>query len=128
MIGATRSCGEDGSIAVELVASVPILVVLTMGMVQGLYAVTAVEAASRAARDAARAASPASATTPYSAAQSALPGWVRVRQVSVGSGGGCAGECSTVQVEVPFGVPGVLTAGSFTVTKHADLPRVDAWG
>jgi hypothetical protein len=121
-----RASGEGGSIAVELVASVPILVALTMAMVQGLYAVTGVEAATRAARDAARAAS-SQQVTPYGAARAALPAWVELQDVSVGSPAGCAGACSSVRVRIPFGLPGVITAGAFTVTRHADLPEVGPW-
>lgn len=117
--------GDSGSVAVELVASVPILVGLTLCMAQGLAAVSAVEATSRAARDAARAASSPS-TSPDGAVRDALPDWVRLRGVSVTPAGD--GVRARVEVEVPYGVPGVLSAGQFTVTRTASMPRVDAWG
>lgn len=113
---------DRGSVAIELIAVVPILVLVTLVLVQGWLMVSAVEATTRAARDAARAA--ARADDGSAAAFAALPRWIDVEDMSVSRSAvpGCAGMCSRISVRIPFGVPGFLQAGSIGVVRTADFP------
>ena len=106
----TRLHSARGQATVELVALLPILVVLGMGVWQVAVAGHAVWAAGAAARAAARA--EAVGGDAEAAARRLLPGRVR-RAAEVESGDG--GE---VRVEVP--IPAVVGGGSlFTTTARA---------
>lgn len=119
-----RRRGDDrGSVAIELVAAVPIMVLVTIVLVQGWLMMSAVESTTRAARDGARAA--AQQADAEAAARAGLPGWVDVDGITTSSGGGCAGVCTRVAVRIPFGVPGFLQVGSVPVVRSADFPRSD---
>ena len=117
-----RPRGERGSMAIELVAIVPVLVLVTILCIEGFLASAAAGAAQKAARDGARADS--MGRDGVGAALDSLPGWVRNPKVSQGSAakGGCAGICYRVEVEVPLVVPGFST-GVVTVARSAELPR-----
>lgn len=111
------SGSDRGSMAVELVAFVPIIALVTLIVVQGFLAVTAVSSAQDAARDGARAASLGRSVDDAVHAQ--LPDWIRLERLERW---GCGGECVSVEVRIPIGVPGVTTS-SVTVTRTAELPR-----
>jgi uncharacterized protein (UPF0261 family) len=113
---------DRGSMGVELVAVIPLLVLVTIVCVQAFAIVSAMEATQRAARDGARAA--AMGQDGPAAARRALPHWVHIESVTVGSGGGCGGDvCSDVVVKVPIGFPGIMTADLVTVQRSAAMPR-----
>lgn len=114
---------ERGSVAIELVAVVPILVLVTIVLVQGWLMVSAVQSTTQAARDAARAA--ARGDDGAQAAQNALPDWVEIAApLSVGSCtvAGLSAKCSRVEVRIPYGVPGFVQAGSVAVVRTAEFP------
>ena len=67
---------ERGVLDIELIGFVPILVLVTMFLVQGFLAVYTVTSVSAAARDGARAAM--LGRSPEQAAHEALPDWVRL--------------------------------------------------
>lgn len=117
-----RPAGDRGSMAIELVAIVPLLVLVTILCVEGFLAVAAAGAAEKAARDGARA--DTMGRDGVSAALASLPGWVRDPQVQQGSAAkpGCAGTCYRVKVEVPLVVPG-FSSGVVSVARSAELPR-----
>lgn len=115
---------DYGSVAVELVAVIPILVVVTILCVQGFLAAATASTAAKAARDAARAAMRAGPGAGYAAAQQTLPRWAELRSISWGGAAvpGCAGTCARVEVAVPLVVTGFST-GFVTVSRSAELPR-----
>jgi hypothetical protein len=117
-----RPRGERGSMAIELVAIVPVLVLVTILCIEGFLASAAAGAAQKAARDGARA--DGMGRDGVGAALDSLPDWVRNPKVSQGSAAkdGCAGICYRVEVEVPLVVPGFST-GVVTVVRSAELPR-----
>jgi hypothetical protein len=107
--------------AVELVAMVPLLVMVTILCVEGFLAAAAAGAAQKAARDAARA--DTLGRDGSSAAYASLPSWVRDARVQQGGAAkpGCGGTCYRVEVEVPLVVPGFSTS-MVTVARTAELP------
>lgn len=121
-----RPRGDQGSMTVEFVAVVPLLILVTVLCIQGFAMVSAMEATQRAARDGARAAS--MGRDGRAAALAALPGWVAVRSIDIGGGGDCAGVCADVRVSIPIGYPGILSVHAFDVTRRADLPVTQAVG
>ena len=110
---------DGGSISVELVASVPLLVACTILLIEGLLAVTAVNIATRAARDGARVA--ASGGDGRAAAAAQVPAWLQLQGVDLG-GPTCSGACATVHVGVPLGLPGLVTLTHVPVTRSSDFP------
>lgn len=118
---------ERGSIAVELVASIPILVAVAMILAQALALVAGVSSVNRAARDAARAAADAnSSVSAQQAAERALPSFVEIRSVQVSEGS--RSTQATVDVRMKYGINGILTAGGVDVSRSAEMPRIDSWG
>jgi hypothetical protein len=118
----TRRGGrDDGSMAVELVAVVPLLVMVTILCIEGFLAASTAAAAQKAARDAARAES--LGRDGYAAAAASLPSWVGDETITRGSAAkpGCAGVCYRVSAEVPLVVPG-FSSGMVTVSRSAELP------
>lgn len=113
-----RRRDERGSLAVELVAVVPVLLLVTLLLVQGFGAVSALESTQRAARDAARAA--ALGEDPRRAALADLPGTVELRELS--TTGPCGDVCARVVVEVPLGIPGVVEVTRVRITRTAGMP------
>lgn len=115
--GAARAGGDRGSVTIELVGLVTILVVVASLCVQGLYIAQVGSAAQQAARDGARA--QALGRDAVQAARNGLPDWVTVEDIRTSTGGGS----STVEVavRVPLGLPGI-TSRSFVVTRDAILP------
>ena len=108
---------ERGVLDIELIGFVPILVLVTMFLVQGFLAVSTVTSVSAAARDGARAAM--LARSPEQAAHEALPDWVRLESVSDGCG---SGHCVQVTARVPIGIPAITTE-HLTVTRTAYFPE-----
>ena len=112
--------GDDrGSMAIELVGFVPVLALLTLLLVQGFLAATAVSSAQQAARDGARAAS--LGRDVGTAVDAQLPSWVRLQNLYQDTCPG-AGECVAVEVRIPIGFPGI-TVRDVTVTRTAEFPR-----
>lgn len=104
-----RFLRERGSASVELIAFVPILFLVTVLIIQGFIAMSAVSAAQASARDGARAL--AAGTSATSAANASLPSWLKPASVT-----SCGSGCVTVTVDIPVGVPPV------TVT-HVQVSR-----
>lgn len=113
-----RARGDGGSVAIELVGYVAVLVVVACLCVQGLYISQVGAATQQAARDGARAHSLGRDVD--LAVRRQLPGWATVDDISTSAAGGA----STVQVtvRVPLVLPGI-TSRSFVVTRDAVLPR-----
>lgn len=108
---------ERGILDIELVAFIPILVLVTMFLVQGFFAVSTVTSVSAAARDGARAAM--LGRSPEQAARDALPRWVQLESVS----DTCKDKhCVKVTARVPIGIPS-FTSKHVTVTRTADFPK-----
>lgn len=108
---------ERGILDIELVTFIPILVLVTMFLVQGFLAVSTVTSVSAAARDGARAAM--LGHSPTQAAREALPTWVQLESVSDRCGNR---HCVEVTARVPIGIPS-LTSKHVTVTRTADFPK-----
>ena len=108
---------ERGVLDIELIGFVPILVLVTMFLVQGFLAVSTVTSVSAAALDGARAAM--LGRSPEQAAHEALPDWVRLESVSDGCG---SGHCVQVTARVPIGIP-AITSEHLTVTRTAYFPE-----
>ena len=108
---------ERGVLDIELIGFVPILVLVTMFLVQGFLAVSTVTSVSAAARDGARAAM--LGRSPEQAAHQALPDWVRLESVSDSCG---PGHCVQVTARVPIGIPSI-TSERVTVTRTAYFPE-----
>ncbi len=114
--GAARARrGERGSAALEFIATFPILlfaglVALQLGLI-GWATVSTNDAARAAARAAAL------GNDPQAAAQGALPGGLRVEQVTGGPSG--QGYTYTVTVQTPRLIP-MFDFG--TVSRTADMP------
>ena len=108
---------ERGILDIELVTFIPILVLVTMFLVQGFLAVSTVTSVSAAARDGARAAM--LGHSPTQAAREALPTWVQLESVSDRCGNRHGVE---VTARVPIGSPS-LTSKHVTVTRTADFPK-----
>jgi hypothetical protein len=111
---------ERGSLAIELVLAIPLLVMACILLIEGLLAVSAVNVAGRAARDGARVA--AAQGDGAAAAREQLPDWLQVQEITIGGGGGCAGVCSTVRVGIPVGLPGFAAITYIPVARTADFP------
>jgi TadE-like protein len=111
---------ERGSMAIEMVAMVPLLVLVTIVCVQGFLAVATAGAAQKAARDAARA--DLLGNSGAVAARASLPGWVGDVRVYSGSAAkaSCAATCYRVDVDVPLGVPG-FSISLFTISRTAEM-------
>jgi pilus assembly protein CpaE len=112
---------DRGSMAVELVAVVPLLVMVTILCVEGFLAASAAAAAQKAARDAARAES--LGRDGYAAAAASLPSWIAEESITRGGAAkpGCSGVCYRVSAGVPLVVPGFSNA-VVTVSRTAELP------
>lgn len=108
---------ERGILDIELAAFIPILVLVTIFLVQGFFAVSTVTSVSAAARDGARAAM--LGRSPEQAARDALPKWVQLESVS----DTCKDKhCVKVTARVPIGIPS-FTSKNVTVTRTADFPK-----
>lgn len=115
---ADRRHRERGSLSVELAIAIPIIVLVTLFVVQGFLAVSVISSAQTAARNGARAAMTRS-TSVEGAVAEALPDWV----VTEGVSRSCPGEnCVAVTVRMPVGVPWI-TSEELTVTRSASFPR-----
>lgn len=108
---------EKGVLDIELIVFVPILVLVTLFLVQGFLAISTITSVQSAARDGARAAMLGQA--PVDAVERSLPDWVTLESVS----DGCAsGRCVTVTARVPIGLP-AITMEDVTVTRTAYFPE-----
>ncbi|MEV6331763.1 TadE family protein [Streptomyces sp. NPDC051909] len=112
---------DRGSVAVEYLGFLPILLIVGLAAIQlGLVAYAAQQAGT-GARAAARAASvddPDSVPEPGAAGKAAMSGWIAGRS-RVSEDGGVA----TVRVEVPGLIPFL---GPFEVTRTATMPVPDS--
>ena len=103
----SKSCRnrEQGSLSVELVIAIPIVVLITLFVVQGFLAASVI-----------------SSTQADNAVAEALPDWVVIDHVSRN----CTGEnCVAVTTRVPIGIPWI-TSSELTVTRSASFPRGDS--
>lgn len=100
-----------GSVVVEYLGILPLLLVVAMLILQGLTAVTVSTAAEDAARMAARAA--ARGDDPLAAARSSLPGWLdgRIEDLDVTTDGPLV--TATIDVSIPA-VAGLVTGDRTT--------------
>lgn len=122
-----RGRRERGSIAVELVATIPILVGVAMVLAQALAMVAGLGSVNRAARDAARAAGDAnSAVSAQRAAEDAVPSWVHITAVRITQARDTTS--ATVEAKLVYGISGVLSGGGVDVSRSAEMPRIRAWG
>ncbi|MCA0294209.1 MAG: hypothetical protein LCH96_02645 [Actinobacteria bacterium] len=115
---------EKGSVLIEVVVAVPLLVLCTMLIVQGLVLTSGLGSIEVAAKDAARAAADScSSVTPGTAARRAVPEFVTVREVDIERLG------DTYQARVVAGLRyGVahMASGEFEVSRTARMPRLDS--
>jgi len=108
---------ERGVLDIELVLFIPLLVIITMFLIQGFLAVSTVTSTSAAARDAARAAMLGRSAS--AAAEKALPDWVTLQSVTDDCGND---HCVQVTARVPIGLP-AFTTEHITVTRTAYFPE-----
>lgn len=108
---------ESGVLDIELIAFIPILVLVLVMLLQGFLAVATVTSVSAAARDGARAAMLGRSATV--AAERSLPGWVTLESVRDGCG---SDHCVEVTARVPIGLP-MLTTEHVTVSRTAYFPE-----
>jgi TadE-like protein. len=119
----SKSCRnrEQGSLSAELVIAIPIVVLITLFVVQGFLAASVISSTQAAARDGARAAMTHQMSVDNAVAE-ALPDWVVIDHVSRN----CTGEnCVAVTTRVPIGIPWI-TSSELTVTRSASFPRGDS--
>lgn len=117
-----RRDDDRGSIAIELTAFVPIMVVAVIILIQGFLVVGSIVSAQQAARDGARALMTGDSAS--AAVSQQLPGWAQVQAVRIGDNAiaGCMGQCVEVELRVPLGFPG-WTSEQVTVARSAELPE-----
>lgn len=115
MIGDRRR-RERGSVTLELLSLLPLVLLLTLTVFQVVVTAATATAAQNAARSASRTAAMGGGN-PVAAARSSLPSWLRPgAQITV------SGTSSKVRVRVPLVVPG-LSVGAITVSRDAVFPR-----
>lgn len=112
----TRPRGERGSAAIELLGSLPYLILAAMLVWQMLLVATTMTAAQNAARNGSRAAS--MGDNPVDAATESLPDWL-AGDASAESPAGS--NQVTVSVPVPIIVPG-FASDQLVVRRQAHLP------
>ena len=112
---------ELGLLSVELAGAIPIIVLITLFVVQGFMAVSVISSTQTAARDGARVAM--THQTPVdNAVAEALPDWVVIENVNRN----CVGEnCVAVTSRIPIGIPWI-TSSDLTVTRSASFPKGDS--
>jgi hypothetical protein len=121
--GLLRQAGrERGALSVELVGIVPLLVLITLVVVQGMLAVTTVSAVQQAARDGARAQMTGQRAV-ADAVHDQVPDWITVERISTGTDAvaGCPGHCVSVEARIPIGIPS-FSVDTVTVRRTADFP------
>lgn len=128
-----RAAGEEGAAAAELLGMLPLLLMLTLLVWQGLLAGAAAGAASRAARDVSRAIGQGRVVAASDAEAVALHGvdtWMRAHTtVHVGPGSDCGAGSTvaggTTRVVVCVQIPVLLPrlASPWQVRGVAELPR-----
>lgn len=115
---------EKGSVLIEVVVAVPLLVLCTMLIVQGLVLASGLGSIEVAAKDAARAAADScSHVSPGQAAGRAVPDFVTIRDVAISRDG------DTYEARVVAGLRydvAHMAAGEFEVSRTARMPRLDA--
>ncbi len=115
---------QRGSILIETVVAIPLLVLCAMLIVQGVVLASELGSIQVAAKDAARAAADSCSTvTPGQAARRSVADGVRVRDVQVSRDGD--EYTSTVVVGLPLNVVH-LTATEFEVSRSATMPRLSS--
>lgn len=114
---------ERGSLSVELLVLVPLVVAFAFLLLQGFFAFSTISAVEKAARDGARAAMRGDSVP--AAVHDSLPGWVTLESLSADNGGAsCPGRCVAVEARVPLGLP-IWTSSELTVRREAAMPRGD---
>ncbi|MDT0458603.1 TadE/TadG family type IV pilus assembly protein [Streptomyces sp. DSM 41527] len=117
-----RGHGRDrGTVSIEFLGFLPILLVIGLAVVQLGLAAFAVQQAGTGARAAARTASMDEADhppAPEAAGRAAMSDWVKAG-ITVGDGGGSVR--ATVRVTIPSIIPGVDNFG--TASRSATMPR-----
>lgn len=109
---------ERGAVqSIELAVFVPILVLISIFMVQAFMAVATITSVEAAARDGARAGMKGQAVT--TAVRDALPDWVVLQSVTQPC---VSSECVKVTARIPIGVP-FITHESVTVSRTAYFPE-----
>lgn len=111
-----RRAGESGQSAVELVALLPLLVAIALGLLQALAAWLACELAGHAAHSGAVAI--AEGRDGAAAARAALPGWARSRIVVT-----ARGTRLRVRVTPPSLIPGLAARLAATASADAGARR-----
>lgn len=119
----TRS-RERGSILVELVVAVPLLVIATLVIVQGVVLASGLASVEVAAKDAARAAADScSVVAPGEAARRAVSRFVHVSDVAVSR----AGDTYSAQVSATVRLTVMhMATGEFAVARSAAMPRLSS--
>lgn len=116
--------GERGSILLETVVAIPLLVLAAMVIVQGLVLASGLGAVSVAAKDAARAAADSCATiSTWQAAHRPLPDFVTLRDVQTSRHGD--NLTAQVRVELQFRL-GSMSLPGFEVVREAQMPRLES--
>lgn len=101
---------EEGQVAVELLGSLPFLILAFLAALQLIFAVVTVQATSTAARSAARSIS--KGDNPTTAARSAVPDWVENKmRVDVNAG---LNPSVSVTTRIPILFPGLASGPSVT--------------
>jgi len=116
--------GERGSIMVELVVAVPLLVLVACIVIQGLVLASGVSAIGVAAKEAARAAASASCVSanPTAVAKRVVPEFVTIKRVDTvneGSGIYRADVTATLKWKI-----GSVSAPDIEVKQSARMPRI----
>jgi TadE-like protein len=116
----SRRGGERGSMAIELVGMLPLLIIVTILCIQVFLAAATAGAAQKAARDGAR--SDSLGRNGPAAARDSLPRWVGDSRIYQGSAAkrSCGATCYRVEVEVPLVVPGFSTS-LVTISRTAEM-------
>jgi len=119
LIKASRS--ERGSVAIETIGVIALLVLVAIIAVQGVFAAQLGSVTESAARDGARALV-TSGASPNTTVSNTLPGWAQLRSVKTGTGAksNCAGVCVSVEADYVIGFAGI--GHTITVERVAELP------
>ena len=118
-----RRLGERdrGALSIELVGIAPLLVLVTLLIVQGMLAVSTVSSVQQAARDGARALSMEGGPSVYDAVHDQIPDWITYVDIpDVGCDPDVA--CVTVEARIPIGLP-AFTLDNVTVSRTAEFPK-----
>lgn len=112
---------ERGSISIEVIGVVGLMVVVAIIAVQGIFAAQLGSVTESAARDGARALV-SSGADPNATVANSLPGWAQLRAVKTGGAAksSCGGVCVAVEADYVIGFAGL--GHTITVERVAELP------